>query len=302
MRFFKFSILIVCATMLLQSCDNSEKEDDAALDNLMTDKKSVEISQAQLEIMDGLIKSIPTPLEISALIKDEGIKFSPHLLNPANNVQKYSTNAKRAFNLGIYGADLGYINIYDEKQEAITYLDAVLSLSDQLKMSQFFDLATIKRMATNSKDLDSLMDISTSNFEKMNAYLQEHKRGNLSAYMVLGGWIEGLNILAEVSKSSKDVKLMEKVGEQKIALGQIMLLLDIYKNDPVVAEMLPAMLDLKKIFDTIEIVQVYKEPTITNIGGIMMVQDNSSTTIKITAADIDAIAIKAKEIRNKIIG
>ncbi len=299
MKFFKWTILIALA-FSMASCDSGQGDGEEGLDSLLVDK-AVQTSQASSEVIDGLMKSVPSPLEISALLKQEGVGFAPDLLNPANNVKQYASNAKRALNMGIYGADLGYINIYDEKQEAITYLDAIISLSNDLKVSQFFDVHTIKKLATNSRNLDSLMDISTRNFENMNAYLQEHKRGNLSAYMILGGWIEGLNIISQVCKNSDDLKLMEKVGEQKIALDQIMLLLEFYQKDPTIAALLPEVKELKEIYDQVEIVNIYKKPTMTEINGIMMVQDNSTTEIKINKGDIELIAKKAKEIRAKII-
>jgi len=298
MRYIALYLLAV--VFLFSSCGDTEgptneleigKESD-------TTHASTELSA---ELIMEVIKSIPSPLEMASMLKEVGSKYSSDLLNSTSNAANYTTNAKRAMNLGIYGADLGYINIYNQKQDAINYLNSITSIAEELKVGQFFDVSTLKRMATNSTNLDSLLYISTNNFEKMNNYLQEQKRGNLSTFMLTGGWIEALYIVSEVAKGNNNKQLFEKIGEQKIVLDQILLLLNFYKGDPQVAALISDFDDLKKIYDRVAIVHVYKEPTVEEVNGIMMVTDNSTTTINVTKEQIAEIANKTKQIRSKIV-
>jgi hypothetical protein len=48
-------------------------------------------------------------------------------------------------------------------------------LANDLSIGQFFDFTTIAKLATNSKNLDSLLLITTQNFNSINSYLQENK-------------------------------------------------------------------------------------------------------------------------------
>jgi hypothetical protein len=297
----KHKVLIGIALLSIISCDNKNKSSEDVFDSLLTQKTEAQENQLSAELAMGIIRSIPSPIEMSVLIKEVGAKYSPSILNSPSNTQKYTTNAKRAMNMGIYGADLGYINIYNQKQDAIIYLNSITGLADELKIGQFFDIATLKSMATNSSNLDSLLYISTRNFEKMNNYLQEQNRGKISSYMLLGGWIEALHIATEVAKNNKNQKLLEKIGEQKIVLDQLLLLFDLYKADPEVDNMLVMLKDLKTAYDKVLITQEYREPTITEVNGIMMVTDNSVTKINIPSDLIFEISGKIKNIRNKII-
>lgn len=298
----KHKLFISAVFLALFSCDSKKSSSENAFDSLMVQKQEEQESQLTSELALGVIRSIPSPIEMSVLIKEVGAKYSPAILNSTTNSQNYNTNAKRAMNMGIYGADLGYINIYNQKQDAITYLNSITGLAEELKIGHFFDISTLKRMATNSSNLDSLLYISTSNFEKMNNYLQEQNRGNLSTFMLLGGWIEALHIATEVAKNNKSQKLIEKIGEQKVVLDQLMLLFDIYKADPSAAEISPMLKDLKVSYDKVLITQEYREPTITEVNGIMMVTDNSVTKISVSPDLILEISNKAKNVRNKIIG
>jgi len=205
--------------------------------------------------------------------------------------------------LGVFGTDLGYTNIYEQNQDGIKYLSSIKSLADGLNIGQFFDIETIGRLATNSKNLDSLLLITTQNFNSINHYLQTQSRASLSVLLLIGGWVEAMQITCQVAaKDTKNKELQEKIGEQKIILEQIVLLLSFYKDDANMASLLNDMNELKVAFDKINITYTYKESTMEIIDGVAVIKDNSSTTINVTNEDIEAIRTLTNSIRNKIIG
>jgi hypothetical protein len=158
-------------------------------------------------------------------------------------------------------------------------------------------------LATNSKNLDSLLLITTQNFNSINHYLQTQSRANLSVLLLIGGWVEAMQITCQVAaKDLKNKELQEKIGEQKIILEQIVLLLSFYKDDANMASLLNDMNELKVAFDKINITYTYKESTMEIIDGVAVIKDNSSTTINVTNEDIEAIRNLTNLIRNKIIG
>jgi len=65
----------------------------------------------------------------------------------------------------------------------------------------------------------------------MDKYLRSDNRSELSTLMVTGVWIEGLYLATQVAKSSPHPQLAERIGEQKIIMGDLMLILENYKND-----------------------------------------------------------------------
>lgn len=164
-------------------------------------------------------------------------------------------------------------------------------------------METIARLASNSNNLDSLLLITTQNFNTINHYLQSQGRSYLSVLLLTGGWLEALHVTCEVARSNPDNKqLHETIGGQKIILENIMLLLSFYKeSNQSMASLLTDMEGLKRSFDKVIITYVYKESTFEIVNGIMVIKDNSSSSISITPEDIENIRSTTQKIRTKII-
>lgn len=294
-------LIVVFITSILVSCSSGKKPDEQAFENSLdsTLNQGPTIDQ---EVIGSILGQIPSPLEISMLLKQSKVKYNSSLLNTPDNLPKYNSNYKMALNLGIYGTDLGYTNIYGQNQDGIKYLSAIKSLANQLNIGQFFDLETISRLATNSKNLDSLLLITTQNFNSINHYLQTQNRSNLSVLLLTGGWIEAVQVTCQVAMKNPDhLELREKIGEQKITLEQLLLLFSFYENDENMASLLKDLKDLESTFNKINITYTYKESTMEVIEGVAVIKDNSTTTIDITEEDVKNIMSMTNSIRTKII-
>jgi hypothetical protein len=296
----KLSTLLISVALLACSAEK-KTEEQAFLEGLDSAQNTgPTLSEA---VIGDILQQIPSPLEIAVLLKESGKKYNASLLNSPDNLPKYNSNYQKALNLGIYGADLGYTNIYEQNQDGIKYISSIKSLADGLNIGQFFDIETIGRLATNSKNLDSLLLITTQNFNSINHYLQTQGRANLSVLLLTGGWLEAVHIMCNVAAMDPGNKvLQEKIGEQKVILENIMLLLSFYKDkDQNMATLLADMEGLKKVFDRVNITYTYKESTFEVVNGVMVIKDNSTTTIDITPQDIADIRNLTATIRNKII-
>lgn len=284
---------------LFTACSTGNKSEDKAFAD------ALENANLEPEVISGevndILNRIPSPLEISVMLKESGRKYNAGFLNSPDNSSRYNTNFKRALNLGIYGTDLGYTNIYEQTQDGVRYMSTIRGLANELNIGQFFEMETISRLVSNSNDLDSLLLITTQNFNSINHYLQSEKRSHLSVLLLTGGWLEALHITCEVARTNPDnVQLQETIGTQKIILDNILHLLSFYTDDNLGA--LQADLEeLKKAFDRVTITTTYRPSTYEVVGGVMVVKDNSSSTVEITQADIEAIRSTTKNIRNKII-
>ena len=297
MKILKF----ILAAFLIAACGTGKKADEQAF--LETLDSEAEGAVGSEEAIAEILQQIPSPLEIAVLLKESGKKYDADLLNSADNLTKYNTNFKRALNLGVYGADLGYTNIYEQNQDGLKYITSIKALAEGLNIGQFFDMETIGRLATNSKNLDSLLLITTQNFNSINHYLQNQGRANLSVLLLTGGWLEAVHIMCNVAASDPSNKILqEKVGEQKIIFNNIHSLLSFYKeSDPNVASLLQDMDQLKNVFDRVNITYTYKESTFEIVNGVMMIKDNSTTTIDITPEVVEEVRTVTQSVRNKII-
>lgn len=283
------------------ACSSGHKPDELAFEQSL-DSASSSGPIVDPELIGGILGQIPSPLEISALLKASGTRYDRRFLNAPRNHEKYNTSYKQALNLGVYGTDLGYTNIYEQNLDGIKYLSSIKLLAEDLNIGQFFDLETIGRLAVNSNNLDSLLLLTTQNFNSINHYLQTQNRANLSVLLLIGGWIEAMDITCQVASLDQSNKqLQETIGSQKIILEQIMLLLSFYEHDASISTLLADFRGLESAFERIDITYTYQASTMEIIDGIAVIKDNSTTTINITEEDIAAIRNHTNIIRNKII-
>lgn len=296
MKFF----LIIAVSVLIISCGGRKSPNEE--DFLSTlDSTSNSESTLNQEMINTILQQIPAPLEISMMLKESGVKYDASLLNSHENSPNYNTNFQKAFNLGIYGTDLGYTNIYIQNQAGLAYMSAIKDLADGLSIGQFFDIETIGRLATNSKNLDSLLLITTQNFNKINSYLQTQERSNLSVLLLMGGWLEAMHITSQIALSSKSEVLYKAIGDQKVVTESLSLLMDLYEKDPTMTPLRAKMKPLWEEFQKIDISVVKGKTTYEVVDGIMVINDNSKSTVNISEENVQTIARLISNIRSEII-
>lgn len=290
------------AGLILVSCSGNKKPDLAEVeeDLAATDQAFPEISSENIE---AILSSIPHPLELASHVQESGIVYNADLLNDPGNYSKYNTSNKRALNLGIYGADLGYTNLYSQVQDGISYLNAVGKLADELNIGQFFNFDDLRRLIDNNSNLDSLLMITNQNFDNINGHFNRQNNSSLSTLLLLGGWLEGLHITNQVTLSQMDnPKLRERVGEQKIVLDNIILLLSVYSDhDNEIKGLLDDMKRLEAAYANVTVSYKYEESTSQVVDGVLEIVSNSSSEVSITNEDIQKISAIVADIRTKII-
>lgn len=294
-------VLVGVLAAILVACGSGKSNDDQAFQNSLDSANAV-TNSIDDELIRGILEGIPSPIEISVLLKHSGRKYDKSILNSPDNLSKYNNNYKMALNLGVYGTDLGYTNIYEQNQDGIKYLEPIEQLAEGLNIGQFFEIETIGRLAANSKNLDSLLLLTTKNFNDINSYLSNQSRANLSVLLLTGGWVEAMHITCQLAaKDPSNTVLQETIGEQQIILDQVVQLLEYYKADENMASLLNDMHGLQAAYEKIKITTIYKAPTSEVVNGVVMVKDNSTTTVEITPEDVTNIRNLTTAIRSKII-
>jgi hypothetical protein len=296
--FLSCFILSLCFYGCNSNKGNTEKLDMNRLISENSQTTELEISE---ESLNSIIQSLPSPLEIASLIKGSGVPFNEGLLNKVESQKNFTTDFEKSLAMGLFSGNLGYINVYEKSYLAIKYLSAIKNLADDLNIGQFFDFETIKRLSENSDKIDSLIYMSTVNFEKMDAFLRSQKRSNLSVLIVTGTWMESLYLATQVVKTKPNDELVERIAEQKMILDQVLLILSAYKSDPFFSDMLDNMSVLKTEFDKVTFTYVYQEPTTKEVNGRLVIVDNSTTEVTISDEQLAQITQAIEEIRSNII-
>jgi hypothetical protein len=279
---------------------NETRDAEAFLDSLDQAKDTSAVSG---QLVEKILQEIPSPLEMSVLIKSAGMKYDNSYLASSGDYDRYNTPFKQALNLGIYGTDLMYANIFDKNDDAIGYIKAAKSLANELNIGQYFNIQLISELAMNRKNFDSLMLITVRNFNEINDQLQQQHRSNLSALLLVGGWLEGLHLTCSMASiNPANQALTDKIGEQKIFMENIVMLLNYCaKEDPDIREFYTNMQQLKSDFDHITITYTYEKPTYEIKDGMLTVVDHSSTRIEITPEDVKNITESVKKLREYMI-
>jgi hypothetical protein len=287
--------VILLIALLLASCGNRTKE-DLTTPIALPEPDELVISQ---EAMDEVIENIASPIEVAALLNDLQVPFSSAYLSNPERMSDYATSFEMAYNLGALSSDLGYLNMYNKTGSAINYLSTINRLTEALEVGQFFDFVKMKRLATGENNLDSLLFVSMNSFNRMDEYLRQTDRGNLSTLMVAGVWIEGLYLATQVYDKSNVEEIRNVIGEQKHILGDLMIVLERYKTEGFFKELIDDYMLIKKHFDDAKITYEIGEPETIEIDGMLMVVQAESSTIAMSDKTLSAIINVTETIRNK---
>jgi hypothetical protein len=295
---FILSLLLILSVTACKKSNNNDYDSEFEVPDSIVNKGVYEVSE---QAMKNITENISSPIETAALIKKLNVPFSREHLASTDNVDQYNTNLKQALALGIFGADLGYLNMYNKTSIAIDYLTSIRTLANKIRVGQFFDFQTLKRLATNNENLDSLMYISQRNFNQMDTYLRENNRSNLSTLMVAGVWIEGLYLSCQVYQSNPDPELREAIGEQKIMISDLMLLLRNFENDPDFAKLTEGYESIYELFKQVTITVEQGESTSQVVDGQLVIVQNTKSMVNISDELLNQIIEETISVRNKLI-
>ncbi|MBE0676186.1 MAG: hypothetical protein IH591_16135 [Bacteroidales bacterium] len=261
-----------------------------------------EAEELSAEAIDDIVRNISSPVEISAILQALNVPFSIEYLASTKDVDRLSSNFEKALKLGIYGADLGYLNMYERTANSIEVVQAIKKLADGIRVGQFFDFETIKRLADSRSSIDSLLYISIQSYNNMDAYLREGQRGHLSSLMVTGVWIEAQYLATQVIQDYPDEILRNRIGEQKIIINDLMMLLAPYctagKEFTALCE---KMERLRDAYSDIRITYTLGEPETTEIDGRLTVIQNEESLVEMNDQQLLEIIELTKAIRNELI-
>ncbi len=290
-----FSALSILSLSLfiITSCGGSSDNQDQIDKEILDPNKSLNTN------FDGKIFSIPSPVQTAMLIKQANLPFSQELLNPIANSSKYSTEYLQALNLGIYGTDLGYASLYQQKNVSLKYLSVVEKLTSELGLEGAFDKKFMSRFESNSDNQDSMMVIVADAFKKADNFLKNSNRKPTSSLILTGGWIESLYFACELNSKKNNVKIVDRIGEQQQTLTTIIEILTEYNKAGSNDDLITDLKSLKLLFDKVVIDYQFIEPKTDEKSKTTTLQHN--ITIKISPDILKQISAKVKTIRENII-
>lgn len=245
--FLKRIILLINITgsiFLVQSCKDQPLKDELAIDADTATFNGT--TQVQLSAQN-VFNSMPGKQVVAELIASNQIEYNIDFVNDPLRLNNYTTENKKALNLGIYGTDLIIASTFDQTQESMAYLKCVNGLAGSLGVSAAFDQTMMDRMEANKENRDSTLEIVANAFKKADNWLNANNRPATSALIVSGTWIEALYVACCYSVGND--KLTESVLKQRESLTNLITLLTTTDQNEDVKEIRLALEALKADFD-----------------------------------------------------
>jgi len=293
----RVTLILVIPILIFNGCGNrSNKERTSELKEI-----------GQIDTLSMLVKfenslfPLPSPYQAATLIKKKNISFDENITSSLDNYNKLTTAFKKALNLGVYGTDLSYLNMYDRTPESISYLSVIKKLSDQLGISSSFDESFFASVENNINNKDSILILLSKTYRSTDSYLRVNDRKNIGALILAGGWVESLYILTKIGKSTNDREIINRIGEQKHPLDNLIeILTPYYYKSQEFSTLIDGLIDLAYDFDGVIFTYSYKEPRVDVDNKIMYI--NSESRVVMSEYHIETVSKKIEAIRKQIIG
>jgi len=287
-----FFSLMLGLTMLMASCvESSDKKTTQPPVQAQLDSAEV----ARMKELEKIFFSIPSPVEMSSLIKKNGYQFDQGKLVATANVDKYTGEARQAVMLGIYGADLSYTAIFDQKQMTTEYFAAAQKLARQMDADGTITPELLERLEKNQENRDSMLHIISEAYSDLNGYLKEKDRVEVSAMVIAGGWLEALYLSSQYTADG-NTEIRQRIAEQKYSLSNLMTYLEKFGDTPSLQEL---KADLGRLQAAYAAVSENKGKTSTNKDESGKMVIGSTTTLAMDDASLKNIATLVAEIRTK---
>lgn len=301
----KYALLAATAVMAC-SCagtvnNGSNANSGDSTSTLSQRNQGLDPSRSALLKVNNRLFNVPSPMQLATMLKGFGQPYHKEILSDVGRRGDYTTTFKQALNVGVYGADLGYINAFDQLPDATSYFGAVRTLTTELGVLNTFNENTMQRIERNSGDKDSLLYIASMVYRESDAYLMNSERNEVGALIIAGGWVEGLYLLTHIcSVDEMSESQYQIIGQQKHPLNNLIELLRPYygtvgKDYDTFLENLS---EIANIYDAITVKYTYK-PAVTDEESKTTVI-NSESQVMITKQHVAAIAEKVGLIRETI--
>ncbi len=296
-------VLMMSSALLLWSCGDAPKADEAITESEVEVTEVPQDTEENVSKVKDIFYAVPSTMEMASILKKTGATYDMSLLNDVKKVNDYSSAAKQALNLGVYGADLSYASIFNQNQESIIYLSCTKKLADKLGVTKAFDDSTIERMEANVENRDSLLSIVSETYYILDAYLKENGRDNISAMVIAAGWVEGLYLAATIASADTEEpneQLIQRLAEQKLSLGNLQKLVEAYNSDNSLDGIMD---DLGRIEAAYGSVNIESEKTTTSQGedGVTVI-GGGVKKVSLSPEQLEEITTVVSEIRNSYVG
>jgi len=252
--------------------------------------------------VDNKVFYIPNPIQTSLMMKKIAVPYNKDILNSTANAEGYTTIFKQAINIGVYGADLGYITANNQNQEALSHLGAVKKLSDDLGVTSAFNFSELEKFGNNVGNQQEMLAIITSAYKSCEEFLKADERHDVAGLIMAGALIEGLYFAINFVNAPDNQEVINRIGDQMKTLDNVILILNPHystTNAPDLSKFVDQLVDLQNEFQSVQVKYSFQKSTIDEANKTCKI--NSTSQISMRESLLKIISNKVKTIRDSII-
>ena len=240
-----YKLFTITIALFLASCSSNTEE--AVVNEAVSE--TIQEESNDESAADNLFYQVPTPNELFAVLKNSNVAYNRENLSDVSNASNYLTKASKALNFGVYTADLAYVTSLGQMDDASKFFETVRSLSKDLEIENAVDEVIMKRLQTlENSNADSLFYLSNETYYNAYSYLEENDRRDVLGMIVVGGWIEGLNIILNLEPYSEGSEVCQRIADQKLTLENLLIFTSTIENDQL-AEIVGELSAIEEIFN-----------------------------------------------------
>lgn len=294
------NLFLMSFVLGVTSCSSSSDENNSP-------EAVQELTEELVEekLNDNIFYQVPTPNELFAVLKNSNAPFNKEILNDVSNSGKYLTKYSKALNFGVYTADLAYATSQGSFEDAASLFDAIKSLSKDLEIENAIDQIIFERLKFNleNANADSLFYLSNETYYNAFSYLEENGRQDVLGMIVVGGWIEGLNIILNLEPYIEDSEICQRIADQKLTLENLLVFTSNVQNDKLV-DLISDLSKIEEVFNqelenSSDELNDAEVSNLTNEDGVMVFGGGESASL--SNSQFDQLKSIVMDLRTSII-
>lgn len=222
MKNLSFAVL-AAAALWMTSCGSgagnqteNQAEEPATEASVSNETASVDSAAREVSII------FPSAVEIMTVFKNAGLTYQPDAPNNRDRLEGYTTRFQKAIGTGIYTADLAYCVVNGQNQEAVAYMQTVLSASGKVGIPAIEkpDELLTRFNASLGED-EEVLNILTEVQEQSDDYIEENDMEDMATLVFSGAWIEGMYLAIQSNREYDREKLSSRLVEQMDILNNV---------------------------------------------------------------------------------
>lgn len=294
-----FKILNVAFVFTLFACSSPETEKVVESE---VETQETEIVESDILPNDDVFYQVPTPNELFAVLKNADTPYNKDILNDVTNLENYTTKGIKGLNFGVYAADLAYVSSLGHIEDASQIFETIRSLSKDLEIENALDEVIYKRIQSNleTSNADSLFYLSNDVYYNAYSYLDQNDRGDVLGMIIVGGWVEGLNIILNLKPYEEGSEIVQRIADQKLTLENLLVFTSKIQDEDL-NQVISELAAIDEVFSAVAEGEENNDELTTTTGedGVAMLGGGASMTI--SEEQFNQLKVIVHDLRSSII-